>query len=367
MEIQRQRHQPDAVLILTVAILLAVGIVMVYSASVVRAQEELGDGLFYLKRQALFAGIGLVAMYACSMIHYWHWARWSKPILIIGIVLLVLVLVPGLGIERNGAQRWLGFGPAPFQPSEFMKFAMVLFVADYMTRRRDKLRTWRGFLPPLPVLGLVLLLIMGQPDMGTAMSVAATVFLMLYIGGVSVLHLGGLGLVGAATAVYYAFSAEYRRERILNFLDPWRDPLGDSYQVIQGLLALASGGLFGVGLGRSRQKFFYLPEPHTDYIFAIIGEELGFLGAAVVVLLFLLFAWRGYLVAVNAPDRFSSLLAAGVTTMIIVQGLMNLAVVTASMPATGIPLPLISSGGSSLVVTLMGVGLLLGVSRYTVR
>lgn len=367
LQIERQRRPLDAGLVLIVAALLGIGVIMVYSASVVRAAYSLGDGMTYLKRQALNGAVGLTAMFIVAHIDYWHWPRWARLALLAGIALLVLVLIPGIGIERNFARRWIGYGPAQFQPSELMKYGFVLYMADYLARKKDNIRTWQGFLGPLPILGVVFVLIMAEPDMGTAMSLAGTVFIMLFIGGANLLHLGGLGLLGAASATYYALSEEYRYDRILNFLNPWRDPQGDSYQVVQGLLALASGGLWGIGLGQSRQKFWYLPEPHTDYIFAIIGEELGYLGAMVVILLFLAFAWRGYRIAASAPDRFSSMLAAGVTTMIIVQALMNIAVVTASMPATGIPLPFLSYGGSSLSVTLAGVGLLLSVSRYTTR
>lgn len=217
------------------------------------------------------------------------------------------------------------------------------------------------------MLGLVFFLIMLEPDLGTALAIAGTVLIMLFTAGVPVSWMAGLGIVGGLGATYYAFSADYRIERLRTFLDPWRDPLGESYQVIQALLGLGSGHLFGVGLGRSRQKFWYLPEPFTDYIFAILGEELGFIGAALVILLFLVFAWRGYRIAAKAPDRFACLLAVGITTMIVLQAAMNMAVVTASIPATGVPLPFLSYGGSSLMVTLAGVGILLSVSRHPTR
>nr|PZN44769.1 MAG: putative lipid II flippase FtsW [Bacillota bacterium] len=336
---------------------------MVFSASMARAEDQMGDPFSYLKRQTLFVALGLGVMWLTSRVPYRQWRRLARPLLLVGLVLLILVLIPGIGQVRNEARRWIGFGPASFQPSEFMKFAIVLFMADYLAGVRD-FRRLRSLILPGAVLGLVFVLIMLEPDMGTALAIAGTVFVLLFAAGAELWHLAGLSLAGAAAATYYAFSADYRRARILNFLNPERDPLGSSYQVLQGLYALASGHLFGVGVGRSRQKFWYLPEPHTDYIFAIIGEELGFLGALVTLLLFLLFTWRGYRTAAAAPDRFASLLATGITTMIALQAVMNIAVVTASMPATGIPLPFISYGGSSLLVTLAGVGILLGVSRY---
>lgn len=366
IQIQRQRRAPDPALILVVGGLLLIGIVMVFSASVVRAAVDPGDPYNYLKRQAVFALLGIGAMYLFSRIDYWHWSRWARPALILCLLLLVAVLVPGIGVERNGARRWIGFGPLQFQPSEFMKFGIVIYLAHYLSQVRS-LRHWRALILPFALLGATFVLIMAEPDMGTSLSIAGTVFVMLFAGGMELLHMGILGTLGTVAVTFYAFSAEYRRKRLFTFVNPEHDPLGASYQILQGLYALASGHLFGVGLGRSRQKFWYLPEPHTDYIFAIIGEELGFLGAGLVLALFLLFAWRGYRIAAGCPDRFSFLLATGVTTMITLQALMNIAVVTSSMPATGIPLPLISYGGSSLVVTLAGVGILLGISRYASR
>lgn len=366
MAILRQRHGPDPGLLLAVGGLLLIGVVMVFSASVVRAAELGGDPYNYLKRQAAFAALGLGALYVCSRIDYWHWERWAGPALLGCLGLLAAVLIPGVGVMVNGAQRWIGFGPLQFQPSEFIKFGSVIYLARYLARVRS-LQDWRRLVLPFGLLGLIFGLIMAEPDMGTALAIAGTVFILLFAGGMTPGHLLLMGALGTAAVTFYAFSAEYRRRRLFTFLDPGHDPLGASYQVLQGLYALGSGHLFGVGLGMSRQKYWYLPEPHTDYIFAIIGEELGFLGAALVLALFLLFAWRGYRMAAAAPDRFSSLLATGITTMITLQAVMNVAVVTSSMPATGIPLPLISYGGSSLVVTLAGVGILLGVSRYAGR
>ncbi len=359
----RQRHLPDPGLLLAVGGLLLIGVVMVFSASVVRAAVDPGDPYNYLKRQAVFAVLGLAAMYLISRVDYRRWSGLARLGLIVCLVLLVVVLIPGVGVVRNGARRWIGLGPATFQPSEFMKFGIVIYLAHYLSQVRD-LKHWRSLIFPFGVMGLTFALIMAEPDMGTSLSIAGTVFVMLFAGGMQLSHLGLLGTAGTIAVTYYAFSEEYRRKRMFTFLNPEHDPLGASYQVLQGLYALASGHLFGVGLGRSRQKFWYLPEPHTDYIFAIIGEELGFLGVGLVLLLFLLFAWRGYRIAAAAPDRFAALLATGITTMITLQAVMNIAVVTSSMPATGIPLPFLSYGGSSLVVTLAGVGILLGISRW---
>jgi cell division protein FtsW len=289
-------------------------------------------------------------------------------VVLVVVALLVLVVIPGIGIYRLGARRWLGAGPLQFQPSEFAKFAFIIFMADYLERNQREISSfWRGLLPALMVLGLFFALIMLEPDLGTSLTLAGTGALMLFAAGAELSHLGGLGLVGAVGVFILARIDPERWSRITTFLDPWNPKISQDagYQIIQALLAFGSGGLFGVGLGRSRQKFFYLPERHTDMIFAILGEELGLIGSCLVLVLFFAFAWRGYRIAVQAPDRFTSLLAAGVTSLITLQAAMNIAVVTASIPSTGIPLPFLSYGGSSLLITLSGVGILLGVSRYS--
>ncbi|MDF2630490.1 MAG: spoVE, partial [Symbiobacteriaceae bacterium] len=361
-----KRKAPDYTLITVIALLLGIGLVMVYSSSSVIAVAEHNNQFHYLQRQALWAVVGLGSMWFFATIPPWTWQKYAKPIVLGVIVLLVLVVIPGIGIYRLGARRWLGAGPLQFQPSEFAKFAFIMFLADYLSRNPREVKSfWRGFLPPILLLGLFFGLIMLEPDLGTSMTLGGTAFLMLFAGGAELLHLGGMGVVGALGILGLALIDKERWSRITTFLNPWADPSGDGYQIIQALLAFGSGGLFGVGLGRSRTKHFYLPERHTDMIFAVLGEELGFLGAALVLMLFVAFAWRGYRIAVQAPDRFTSFLAAGVTSLITLQAAMNIAVVTASIPPTGIPLPFLSYGGTSLLITLSAVGILLGVSRYT--
>lgn len=339
---------------------------MVYTSSTAMAEVDMGNPFHFLQRQALWALLGLGSMFTFARIPPWFWQKHSRTILLGVMILLVLVIIPGIGIYRLGARRWLGAGPLQFQPSEFAKFAFVMFLADYLSHRSRQISSfWKGLVPALAVLGLFFGLIMLEPDLGTSLTLGGTVFLMLFAAGAELTHLGGLTALGAVGVFILAKIDEERWSRITTYLNPWADPSDSGYQIIQALLAFGSGGLFGVGLGRSRQKFFYLPERHTDMIFAVLGEELGFIGAVLVLLLFLAFAWRGYRIAVQAPDRFSSLLAAGVTSLISLQAAMNIAVVTASIPATGIPLPFLSYGGSSLLITLSGVGILLGVSRYS--
>ncbi len=345
--------------------LLSIGIIMVYSASQVTAYEKLDDTFYYLKKQAVWALVGICAMVSVMKIDYWKYKKLAVPFLIVAFALLIVVLLPGIGKSVKGAQRWLGVGSLTLQPSEVIKLSLVLFMAYGLTRYRDRLRSFTGgMLPFLIILALACGLILLQPDLGTAVSVAGTVYIMFFAAGAKGKHLfylalTGLGVLGLAIAI-----EPYRLSRFLAFLNPWADPRGTGFHIIQSLYALGSGGLFGAGLGQSHQKWHYLPEQHTDFIFAILGEELGFLGGALVLILFLLFIWRGFKIALSAQDPFASLLAVGVTSMIALQVIINIGVVTGSLPITGIPLPLISFGGSSLVFTLIGVGILLNISRY---
>ncbi len=356
---------PDYGVMLAVIVLLGLGLVMVFSSSFVKAEAINRDALYYLKRQAAWAGLGVLAMFALSRVEYWRWKRWATPVFFVNLVLLVAVLfTPAV----KGARRWFGVGQYSFQPSELVKVTFVIFLAYLLARQPDAVKhLWRGVLPRLILLGVVFGLIMLEPDMGTAVSLSATVLVMLFAAGARVKHLVGIALSAVPVLGVLVAVAPYRLQRITSFIDPFKDPQGTGYHIIQGLYALGSGGLFGVGLGQSRQKFFYLPEQHTDFIFAILGEELGFLGAVVVVALFFLIAWRGYMVAATAPDAFAALLAAGITTMVTIQAAINIGVVTSSLPVTGIPLPLLSYGGSALLFTLAGLGILLNISRYTTR
>ena len=355
----------DYSLLVAVILLLGLGIVMVFSASAVMAMTNFNDPFYFLKRQAVWALIGLLGMTVLMNFDYWHYKKLAPAIIVLSITLLVAVLLPGIGRISHGARRWIGFGPLTLTPSEPAKMAMVIYLAYLLSSKGYKIKTFfRGVLPPV-LLGLgMFALILQQPDLGTGLTVMGSTFIMLFSAGAKIWHL--LGLIGMGIPGVFAaiFMEEYRRERFLAFLDPWADPRGSGYHIIQSLYALGSGGPFGLGLGKSRQKFLYLPEMHTDFIFAIIGEELGFVGAMLVIILFFFFAWRGYRIAMNAPDGFSCLLSCGLTSMILIQALVNIGVVTGTLPITGIPLPFLSFGGSSLVFTLASVGILLNISRY---
>lgn len=356
---------PDYIIFFTVIALLGLGIVMVYSSSAVSAYVNYHDSYYFLKRQLIWVVLGIAALLVTMNIDYHAWRKLSKPILVLTIILLILVLVPGFGKVVNGARRWLGFGSLYLQPSELAKLSMILFSAEYLARRQEKITLFvKGLGPILLLLLAIFGLILKEPDLGTALAIGGTVFILIFASGAKIAHLLSLGVAGVAGIVAAIIVEPYRLRRLMAFSNPWADPLDTGYHIIQSLYAIGSGGLFGVGLGRSREKFLYLPEPHTDFIFAILGEELGFIGTITVILLFFLFAWRGFKVAISAPDLYGSMLAAGITTMIILQALMNIAVVTASMPVTGIPLPFISFGGSALIFTLAGVGVLLNISCY---
>lgn len=360
-----RKGPPDFVLFITTLLLIGIGLVMVFSSSAVTANIRYDDAYYFFKKQLLWALIGLVCMLVVMKLNYLRLKDLAIPLMIFALLCLVLVITP-LGIEAKGATRSLGVGFLRFSPSELAKIAMVMFLARVMEINLNSMKSFvKGILPYLIIMALVCGLIMLQPDLGTSFTIAGTAFFMMLAAGARWSHLGvialsGAGLVAAAIAV-----APYRMERFIAFLNPWKYPTDEGFQTIQSLYALGSGGLFGMGLGRSRQKFFYLPEQHTDFIFAILGEELGFLGAFLVICLLLLFAWRGFRIAINAPDTFSSLLATGITTMIVFQAAINIGVVSGALPVTGITLPFISYGGSSLLFTMIGVGLLLNISRYS--
>ncbi|HOB12163.1 MAG TPA: putative lipid II flippase FtsW [Syntrophomonadaceae bacterium] len=360
-----RKGPPDFILFITTLLLVGIGLVMVFSSSAVTSNIWYDDAYFYFKRQLIWALIGIVCMLVVMKLNYLRIKDMAIPLMIVALLCLILVVTP-LGIEAKGATRSLGVGFLRFSPSELAKIAMVMFLAKVMEVNLDSMRSFvKGIIPYLILIALVCGLIMLQPDLGTAFAIAGTAFFMMLAAGARWSHLGviavsGAGLVAAAIAV-----APYRLERFIAFLNPWKYPTDEGFQTIQSLYALGSGGLFGMGLGRSRQKFFYLPEQHTDFIFAILGEELGFLGAFLVICLFLLFAWRGFKIALNAPDTFSSLLATGLTVMVVFQAAINIGVVSGALPVTGITLPFISYGGSSLLFSMIGVGLLLNISRYS--
>lgn len=352
----------DLIVFTAVIALLSIGLVMVFSASSVMGINDFRDPYHYVKRQLVWAVLGLISMYAAAKIDYHIYQYLALPGLIIAIALLVLVLF--IGDDIGGSNRWISLGFFNLQPSEVAKLAMVNYTALYISNKRSKLRKFlSGLLPLLVILGIQFGLIMMEPDFGTAMTMVFTIVIILFAGGA---HLGQMAVLGCLSvpAFYYLIKYEpYRAKRLLAFLDPWADPTGTGWNIIQSLTAIGSGGLFGLGLGNSRQKFSYLPEHHTDFIFPILCEELGFIGGALVLLLFFLVAWRGLRIALNAPDLYGSLLAIGLTSTIAFQALLNIGVVTGVLPVTGITLPFISYGGSSLIISLASVGVLLNISR----
>lgn len=358
--------EPDYVLLGAVLGLLAIGTVMVFSASASEALQRFQNPYHFLEKQLLWAALGIGTLVVASRFDYWRWPKYTFPLFALSVLGLMAVLVPHVGLDINGARRWVKVGPLQVQPSELAKFAMVMMFAWLFTRHRERLGDfWGGVVPHLAMAGVVLLLILAEPDLGTTVAVGATFFVMLFAAGVKKRHLGALGLASLPALTWAVFAKSYRRQRILAFLDPWKHPLGSGFHTIQALLALGSGGLFGLGLGHSIQAFGYLPEDYTDFIFAILGEEMGLLGTLTVIVLFTVVAWRGYRIAMRAPDRFSSLVAIGITSMITIQAAINIGVVTATLPVTGITLPFISYGGSSLVLAMLGVGVLLNISRYS--
>lgn len=338
---------------------------MVYSASAVSAFYDFGDKFYYVKRQLIFAVLGVVAMFVTMRTDYWYWRKWAKVGLLLCFALIVLVLIPGIGVVRGGARSWLGIGSLGIQPSEFMKLAMVLFLANRLARDTVKIeRWWRGLMPQLAIVITAFGIIMLQPDLGTGAVLVGSSLLLIFAAGAKLKHFVGLMMIGVIGLVGLIATAPYRLKRITAFLDPWEDPLGAGYQAIQSLYAIGPGQLMGLGLGNSRQKFNYLPEPQTDFIYSIIAEELGFLGGTIVLGLFLVLIWRGIRTALAAPDRFGSLLAFGITAIIAVQVMINISVVIGLMPVTGITLPLISAGGSSLTLLLTALGIVLNISKY---
>jgi len=355
-------HRYDYLLIIVMAALLIVGLMMVYSATFALGYQLYGQPAYFFIRQALWMGLGLIAMMITARVEYHTWRKWS--ILIMAGALLLLGLVLFIGSDRFGGQRWLLNGS--IQPSELAKLAVIIYIADWLSSKGARIRrVTYGLVPFAILLGFVTGLIMLQPNFSTSMLIALTATAMFFIAGGDLWQMIASGVLGGVTFTLLVTRSEYRLARIVSFLNPAGDPLGSNYQVRQILIALGSGGVTGLGLGASRQKFGYIPASHTDGIFAILGEELGLIGCLVVIALFALLAYRGFRVAMAAPDAFGTVLAAGVTCSLIFQALINIAVVTATAPFTGIPLPFISFGGSSLVVSMTAVGLLLAISRRT--
>ena len=357
------RQTRISILIIT-SLLIAVGVIMVYSASAIYAYEKLGDSLFFLKRHLVFLFIGVVSALLVMRIDYRHFKKYSYALLFTSLLLLVLVLIPGIGHQAGGARRWFRFWLFGFQPSEAVKICMIIYFADALSRKGNEIRRFlSGFLPPALILGTCLGLILLEPDLGTAALIGFVAVIMFFVSGANIQHMVYMGLLALPFLYFAIFKTPYRRNRVIAFLNPWRDPKGTGFQMIQSFLALGSGGLIGVGLGQSKQKLFYLPASHTDFIFSIIGEELGFLGVLSVLALFFALAIQGMRVVAKCNDHFGRLVSLGIVSMITLEAIIHIGVSIGSFPTKGLPLPFISYGGSSLVFHMIAIGILLSITR----
>ena len=354
----------DSVIFYTTILLVFIGIIMVFSASYVQSSFKHHDAYYFLKRNVIYAILGFISMMFISNIEYTFWKKNAKVIGIIATVLLLLVITP-LGIKANGARWWLGFGGLTIQPAEIAKFATIIITAKIIEIRYDKMKSLtKGVIPVLIVPIIFFALIMCQPNMSTAGTIILVVFVMVFVAGMNMKFVIAMFGSGVAAFLVLALTSEYRLKRILSFLDPFQDPLGNGYQVIQGLYALGSGGLFGMGLGKSQQKWFYIPEPQNDFIFAIIGEELGLVGCAIVIMLFVILVYRCVRIALKCSNVFACMMVIGIGAQIGIQAALNIAVATSSMPVTGVALPFISYGGTSLIIFMSAVGIVLNISKH---
>jgi len=356
----------DSVLVVLISVLTIIGLIMISSASVVMSRTVAGQANYYFFTQAVAAGIGLVALYVFSKIDYRFWAKISPILLGLSIVLLVAVFLPGIGFAHNGASRWINLGFMSLQPSEPIKLALILFLASWFEKKGDDIQDlYKGTLPFLAIVGVIAGLILIQPDMGTTSVIISTAGIMFILAGASLRHVFGLILAAMAAVWALILAAPYRLARLTTFMDPTSDSTGAGYQIQQALVAIGSGGIFGLGFGRSRQKFNYLPEAATDSIFAVISEELGLIRSSMIIFIILLFVLRGYKIAKEAPDVFARLVAAGITTWVAAQSFINILAILGLMPLTGVPLPFISYGGTSLVMLLAACGILLNISKHS--
>lgn len=364
----KKYHSSDIFLLIIIFSLLVIGVLMIASASVVIGKIQFNDSLFFLKKHLIVVAIGILIFLTAQKIDYHILRRWAPPLMLLGTILLILVFVPGISLTLGGASRWISIGGLTIQPSEFLKLIFIIYLACWLEKKGKGLRDISyGFLPFLIMTGFLAFLIMKQPDMGTMFILTLTSGIIFFVAGASIIHIG-VGF-GAAFLIFWEFikTASYRMARLMVFLNPSDDVKGAAYHINQALLAIGSGGLWGRGFNESRQKYFYLPQPISDSIFAITGEELGFIKSAAIIILFVLLAWRGLRIAKYAPDIFGRLLAVGIVSWISFQALINIGTMLAVIPLTGIPLPLISYGGSAFVTSMAGLGILINISKQTTR
>jgi len=363
-----RKLEPDYKILFCVVALVLIGMGMIYSSSSTLAGREYGDPAHFLKRQIVWAVLGAFGMWGAMRYNYHKLARLAPYLFFIALVMLVIVFIPAFSREVGGARRWLSVGGLTFQPSEFAKLALIIFFSSFFVKKEagGKLKDFTaGYLPAIGALGVCFVLVLLQPDMGTSLIMAAVAFTLFFIAGIKVRYLAGTVLLMLPFLYAAILNVEYRRKRILSFLDPWADPWDSGFQIIQSYVAFGNGYLTGLGLGQGRQKNFFLPDAHTDFIFSIIGEEIGFIGCVAVLLLFAVLIYRGLKVAYRTPDPFGMYLAAGITLNIGLQAFVNIGVAIGLFPTKGLPLPFISLGGSALVMWMISIGILLNVSEHT--
>lgn len=364
--VKNENKSPDIILLLVTLILVTVGTAMIYSSSSIIALEKFKDGQYFLKKQILFVFLGLISMVLMTKISYTQLRKWAYPGMLLSLLLLAILLIPNVGIKRGGATRWLNMGVFSFQVTEMVKISMVVFLSHLLARKAHQLKKFsKGVLLPMVITSVVILLVLLEPDFGTAAIIAAILILMLCIAGSRITHILLLMAAFIPVGVLLILYKGYRVARLTAFLDPWKDASNTGFQIIQSLLSFGSGGTFGVGIGDGMQKLFYLPEPHTDFILSILAEESGFIGVTIVIVMFAIFAFRGFMIALKAPDLFGTLLAVGLTMVIALESFINIAGVMGIIPLKGLVLPFLSYGGTAFIMSMTAVGILLNISTQT--
>lgn len=364
----KSKSRADIALFLTTITLAGIGALMIYSSSAIFAKEHTGDAYYFLTRQICWIFLGLVGLFGAWNLNYHRLQKKSLALFILGIVLLSLTLIPGLGYKISGATRWLKLGFLSFQPSELVRIIFVIFLTNFIVNRKKELQSFfKGVIPPLIFLCIISIILLKQPHLGMVILLGMVTVSILFVGGAKIQHLISLVLISIPVVYFLVQSSPYRAKRLTIFLNPWEDPQHKGYHIIQSLIALGSGGLYGVGLGESKLKLFYLPQSSTDFIFAVIGEEGGLLLTGLVIFLFLIFLFAGIKISLSAADSYGSLLAFGITALIILQSFLNIGVVTGVVPTTGMPLPFISFGGSSLLINMIGVGIILNIAKQSLH
>lgn len=362
------KHRTDYLLILVTFLLIGIGILMILSSSIIVASERYNDGFYFLKKHLLLVGIGIILMFIFANLKYEFIQKIIPILFFLNFILLILVFIPPFGKVAGGAKRWINFKYFSVQPAEFMKLSFILFLSESLSRHQNKIKSFKnGFLPYFIILTPICFLIVLQPDFGTTVAICFFSFITLFVAGINIYHILAISLLSIPALGILIYTSSYRWQRILTFLNPDQDVLNSGYQITQSYYAIGTGKLFGVGLGNSSQKLFYLPELHTDFIFAIIGEELGFIGCLGIIMLFLIFVFKGMKIALKSQDLFGLIFAAGFTAMIGLQAAINMGVVTGLLPTKGLPLPFISFGRSNLITNMIGVGILLNINKQQLK